>query len=99
MVLTGVGYEEGQTGIVLREEDRQSGYTHRRIGNSYHGTGDMFAACFTGALMCGKSKLDAVKIAADFVCRAIELTQENPAHWYGVKYEQALPDLIRWLHQ
>lgn len=98
-VLTGVGYGEGETGILLREGERHFHYVHRRIGKGYHGTGDMFAASFTGALLWGKTKMEAVKIAADFVCRAIEITQRNPAHWYGVKFEAALPELIRMLEK
>jgi pyridoxine kinase len=38
-----------------------------------------------------------VKIAANYVCSCIEKTAENPAHWYGVKFEAALPELIRML--
>jgi pyridoxine kinase len=38
-----------------------------------------------------------VKIAADFVVKAIEKTVENPAHWYGVKFEPVLPELIRMI--
>ena len=64
---------------------------------SFHGTGDIFAAAFTGSLMQEKSKPEAVKIAADFTCRCIENTAANPAHWYGVKFETALPELIRML--
>lgn len=97
VILTGVGYEAGQTGIVIREGDVQKHYRHNRIGKSYHGTGDIFAAAFTGAMMQEKSKYEAVKIAADYTCRCIEKTAENPAHWYGVKFEAALPDLIRML--
>ena len=97
VILTGVGYRAGETGIVIREGERQQHYVHSRIGKSYHGTGDMFAAAFSGALMQDKSRYDAVKIAADFVCRCIENTAANPAHWYGVKFETALPDLIRML--
>lgn len=97
VVLTGVGYREGQTGIVIREGDKQHYYAHPRVGKSYHGTGDMFAAAFTGALLQEKTKAEASRIAADFVCRAIAYTEENPAHWYGVKFEAALPDLIRML--
>ena len=97
VILTGVGYAEGETGVVIREGGTQLHYKHPRIGKSYHGTGDMFAACFTGALMQVKSKYEAVKIAADFVCKCIENTQKNPAHWYGVKFETALPELIRLL--
>ena len=51
----------------------------------------------TGALMQEKDKYEAVRIAADFTCRCIRNTAENPAHWYGVKFETALPDLIRML--
>ena len=97
VILTGVGYRDGQTGIVIREGENRQYYAHPRVGKSYHGTGDMFAAAFTGALVQGKDKLQASKIAADFVCKAIGYTEENPAHWYGVKFETALPDLIRML--
>ena len=54
----------------------------------------MFAAAFTGALMQEKTLEEAVQIAADFTCRCIENTEAAPAHWYGVKFETALPYLI-----
>lgn len=97
IVLTGVGYEEGQTGVILRSGKRQRYYSHSRIGKSCHGTGDIFAACFTGALMREKEMYEAVKIAADFTCLCVENTFRNPAHWYGIKFETILPDLIRML--
>ena len=99
VILTGVGWQPGQTGVMVRQGTALTHYAHPRVGKSYHGTGDMFAACFTGALMQDRSLTEAVKIAADFVCRAIENTEQNPAHWYGVKFETALPDLIRWLQE
>ena len=99
VILTGTGYQPDMTGVTVREGTEQTGYSHPKIGKSYHGTGDMFAACFTGALMQGKSKQRAVQIAADFVCKAIARTAEAPAHWYGVKFETALPDLIRMLEE
>lgn len=97
VILTGVGYREGETGVIVREGCSQHHYIHPRIGKNCHGTGDMFAACFTGALLQGRSRPEAVEIAADFVYRAIQNTQDQPAHWYGVKFETALPDLIRRL--
>ena len=36
-------------------------------------------------------------LAADYTVRCIELTQGDPAHWYGVKFELALPEFIRML--
>jgi len=97
VVLTGVGYESGKTGVVLWEKERLFHYVHNRTQQNHHGTGDMFAACFTGALMRGMTREQAAKIAADFVCKAIAATERNPAHWYGVKFETVLPELIRML--
>jgi len=97
VILTGTGYGPEQTGVTIREGNLQQCYVHRKVGKSYNGTGDMFAACFTGALMQGKSKQEAVRIAADFVCRAIENTEKAPVHWYGVKFETVFPELLRML--
>ena len=99
VILTGTGYEPESTGVTLREGKWQWLYTHPKVGKNCHGTGDMFAACFTGALLQGKSKAESVRIAADFVCRAIENTVADPVHWYGVKFETALPELIRRLQE
>ncbi len=97
VILTGVGYEPGMTGIAIRDGAHTDYYAHPRVGKSYHGTGDMFAAAFTGALMQGMPELEAAKIAADFVCRSIENTLVSPAHWYGIKFETALPWLVNRL--
>ena len=98
VVLTGVSLEEGKTGVMIREGEKESTYFHPRLGKNYHGTGDLFAAAFTGALMQNKSLEEAVKIAADFVCACIRNTEAAPVHWYGVKFETALPELIRMLN-
>ena len=99
VVLTGVGYHPEETGIAVWTEGAMVHYSHPRIGRSYHGTGDIFASCFTGALMQGKTMAESVKIAADFTFRAIEETYRNPAHWYGVKFETVLPELIQRLQE
>lgn len=94
VVLTGVSYDPAMTGIVTRVNGKTAFYQHARVGRNYHGTGDMFAACFVGAWMQGKPLEEAVRIAADFTLRSIRNTYEKPAHWYGVKFETALPWLI-----
>ena len=91
VVLTGVGYTPQETGIAVRAGESVFHYSHAKVGKSYHGTGDMFAACFTGSWLQGNSMADAVKIAAEFTKRSIEETYRNPAHWYGVKFETQLP--------
>jgi len=91
VVLTGVGYAPEETGIAVRAGEEAFHYSHAKVAKSFHGTGDMFAACFTGAWLQGKSMEDAVKIAGEFTRRSIEETYRNPAHWYGVKFETQLP--------
>ena len=59
-----------------------------------HGTGDVYASAFTGALMRGKTPSQAAAIAADFVVESMKLTLGDKDHWYGVKFEKALPFLI-----
>ena len=99
VVLTGVGFRPEETGSMVRHGGQQIHLPHPKVGKSYHGTGDMFAAAFTGALMQGRSLEDAARIAGEFTRRAIENTAIAPAHWYGVKFETALPELIRMLEE
>ena len=97
IVLTGVGYAPERTGVVVREEGETRYYEHRKIAKGCHGTGDVYAAAFVGALLNGKDAYAAAALAADYTVRCIELTQGDPAHWYGVKFELALPEYIRML--
>ena len=97
VVLTGVGFSPDRTGAAVRRCGEVSFFHTPKVGKSYSGTGDMFAACFAGCLMQGKIMEDAVSLACRFVCRAIEATAAAPAHWYGVKFETVLPWLINEL--
>lgn len=97
VVLTGFSPEAGKTGFAVRQGHGIRFYSHDRIGKNYHGTGDMFAAVLTGALGCGKGLYNAAETAAEFTKKCIENTYRNPAHWYGIKFETELPELIRML--
>ena len=94
VVLTGVSFEEGKTGVAVRENGNISCYFHKKFDRSFHGTGDIFAAAFTGAWLQNKTLSAAAQIAADFTCASIWNTIQNPAHWYGVKFETALGTLM-----
>ena len=98
VVLTGVGYRPGETGVLISDGTQQSYYCHRRIGSGYHGTGDAFASAFVGSWMSGKSMEEAAKIAADFICQCIRNTMDDKSHWYGVKFETAIPYLVERLY-
>lgn len=97
IVLTGVSYEPESTGVLVYDGAEQNYYRHPRIPRMFHGTGDVYASAFTGSWLKGKSLSQAAKIAADFTVASIENTLDDSTHWYGVKFELALPGLIRAL--
>ncbi len=96
-VLTGVGYAPDRTGVVVREGAQTRYYEHKKIAKGCHGTGDVYASAFVGALMNGQDAYDAAVLAADYTVACIEVTQGDPDHWYGVKFELELPKFIRML--
>lgn len=97
IVFTGISYKSETTGVLIVENGKQSYYEHRKIAGGCHGTGDVYASAFVGALENDFSAFDAAKIAADFTVECIEKTQGDASHWYGVKFEAAIPSLIRAL--
>lgn len=97
IVLTGVGYSPDKTGVVVYQNGEMNYYEHKRISKGCHGTGDVYASAFTGAVLRGKTLFEAAKIAADYTVACIENTQDDPTHWYGVKFETALPKLMELL--
>lgn len=97
VVLTGIGYNSNETGVLVSQKGKRWHYVHEKIPKSFHGTGDVFASAFVGAWQQGKSMTDAVAIAADYTAKCIEKTWKEPAHWYGVKFEEVLPELIKSL--
>ncbi len=99
VILTGVSYKDDTTGVVVYENGVYSYYEHHRIERGCHGTGDIYASAFTGALLRGKTAFDAAKIAADYTYSCIKTTLEEPDHWYGVKFEPLLGELIEAINE
>ncbi len=97
IIITGVSYDDKEINVVIADNGQQTPYIHRKISKSFHGTGDIFSSAFVGAYMQGKSMFDAVKIASDYTVECIENTVDDESHWYGTKFETALPSLIRML--
>ena len=95
IILTGVSYREGKIGVVVYENEKISYYEHKKIEKGCHGTGDVYSSAFVGALMNKKSLFDSAKIAADYVVMCIEKTKKDESHWYGVKFEGLLGELIK----
>ncbi|MBO5851112.1 MAG: bifunctional hydroxymethylpyrimidine kinase/phosphomethylpyrimidine kinase, partial [Clostridia bacterium] len=97
IILTGVSYKKETTGVVVYENGKYSYYEHVKLPNSCHGTGDIYASAFVGAMMNGKTAYESAKISADYVVECIKATAKENNHWYGAKFEPLLKDLIKSL--
>ncbi len=98
VVLTGVSYRPGRTGVVVGGPDGLSYYEHRLISKGCHGTGDVYASAFVGMMLNGHTAEDSARIAADYTVECIEGTRGDETHWYGVKFEPSLPSLMSHLN-
>ena len=98
IIFTGISYAPGKTGVVIFENGVYSYYEHEKLGNSCHGTGDIYASAFVGALLRNKTAFEAAKIAADYTVCCIEATAQEENHWYGAKFEPVLMKLIQALN-
>ena len=94
VILTGVSYAPGKTGIVVLENGNYAYYEHEMLPNSCHGTGDIYASAFVGAFVRGKSAYDAAAIAANYTMECIRYTATLHNHWYGAAFEPVLGKLI-----
>lgn len=95
VVITGVSYAKGKTGVFVKEGSSVSKYyEHKKIAKGCHGTGDVYASAFVGALLNGKSVYKSAKIAADYTVLCIEKTHGDKKHFYGVKFEKCMNELI-----
>ncbi|MFA6866813.1 MAG: bifunctional hydroxymethylpyrimidine kinase/phosphomethylpyrimidine kinase, partial [Clostridia bacterium] len=103
VVLTGVSFNKDELGVAIYDTTSKStNYCfNKKINKSFHGTGDLFASSLVGAIANDVHILEAVKIATEFVFEAISATMENydTDHWYGVRFEKALPYLMRKLNK
>lgn len=97
VILTGVGLRPGETGAAYKSGGKTEFNFHPKVEGSYSGTGDLFAACFAGVLLRGRPFPNAVRTAADFTALCVSLTGKHPKQRYGIRFEEALPWLVRAL--
>lgn len=100
VILKGISFEERKLGNAVFDAAKgevRFCFTDKVVRSS-HGTGDCFAAAFTGALLQGSSAFNAAVLASDFIVESLLQTADDPDHWYGVKFEKALPLLVRRLN-
>ena len=96
VIITGFTRPDGQTGFFgLNRSGETFPYQAQRIGKHFHGTGDLFAAAFTGALMAQKTAPEAATLAARFTERVIAATEESTP--FGIAFEPELGWLLEQL--
>lgn len=100
VILKGDNNREGQMGMIIFDKNKGSAELvyNEKIDYMSHGTGDVFASSFVGATMTGRSPAQAAKVAGEFTKKALEETIDDPAHFYGVKFERViakLPELLK----
>ena len=89
LVITGVSEQEGSTGFYgIHRQTGLFSYQTAVIPRQCHGTGDLFAATFTGSLLRGDSIYDSAVLAATFVKRCVAATEAVSP--YGVNFESQL---------
>ncbi len=99
VILTGVSFEKEKLGAACMGQDRiPHYYFENKLDGAYHGTGDVFASSFCGAVLNGFSMHEAMAIAVRYVCNCIKRTQtmSRPIK-YGVDFERGLPFYIKEL--
>ena len=99
VILTGVSFKEDELGAACMGQDRcPHYYFEKRLEGAYHGTGDVFASTFCGAILNGFSLHDAMAIAVKYVCDCIKRTKtmDRPIK-YGVDFERGIPFYIKEL--
>ena len=99
VILTGVSFEESKLGAACMGQDRIPHYYFEdKLDGTYHGTGDVFASSFCGALLNDFSLHEAMGIAVRYVCDCIRRTQtmDRPIR-YGVDFERGIPFYLKEL--
>lgn len=98
VVITGVKFNQNRFGYMgyHTQSKKFFQYDTEEIPMKSHGTGDVFASTFTGALMNNYSVFESLKIAADFTCACIKNTYNDLcAVNYAVNFEAEIPYLLK----
>lgn len=95
-VLTGVHFGEAEGAAAYDSQTGEFFFSFgKHVDRQIHGTGDIFASVFTGAVTLGKSVQQALDIAVKYIADCIEITMPCADEvWYGSCFELCLDKLI-----
>ena len=101
-VLTGVHYDNLRQGALAFDSANNTFHEafQEQIDCMIHGTGDIFASVFTGAITLGKPLQRAVEISVNFTVDCIRKTYPHREEmWYGSCFEPCLGRLIQYVNE
>ncbi|MDE6500673.1 MAG: pyridoxamine kinase [Ruminococcus sp.] len=96
-VLTGVHFDNREQGAMAYDSVNDRFYCSfgENIERSVHGTGDIFASVFTGAVTLGKDIQKSLDIAVNYTVECIKATMPYfEEMWYGSCFELCIGKLI-----
>jgi pyridoxine kinase len=101
-LITGVRFSDSEQGAAAYDSEKDEFYYsfETNIDRNVHGTGDIFASVFTGAVTLGKPLQRSLDMAVKFTHDCIEATL--PAFektWYGTCFENCLGKLIGYVQE
>ena len=100
VVITGVELADGTFGFMgyNTEEKEFFSYGVEKVPHKSHGTGDVFASAFTGALMNDFDVEKSLEIASNYTAACIRNTYEDPEGVdYAVNFESEIPYYLQML--
>lgn len=98
-VLTGIRLDSENEGAAAYDSVTGEYYFSfgKHVERQLHGTGDIFASVFTGAITLGKSIRQALDISVKYIADCIEVTMPCADDvWYGSCFELCLGNLIKY---
>lgn len=101
-VLTGVHFDSSRQGVAAYDSMNDKFYYSfsENIERSVHGTGDIFASVFTGAVTLGKDIQTALDIAVNYTVECIKATVPYfDEMWYGSCFELCIGKLIEMINR
>ncbi|MCI6560521.1 MAG: pyridoxamine kinase [Oscillospiraceae bacterium] len=99
-VITGVHFGDGRQGAAAYDSvNGEFCFSFgKNIEHTVHGTGDIFASVFTGAIVLGKSLQRALDIAVSYTLDCIVATlPEIEEMWYGTDFELCIGKLVEYV--
>ncbi|MEA4912134.1 MAG: PfkB family carbohydrate kinase [Oscillospiraceae bacterium] len=97
--ITGLHLQPGRIAVAARSGGATFYIDNPQAPCKLFGTGDLFSAAATAALVRGRDFASALRIACDFaaLCAARTAEDESRDPRFGVRFEDSLPDFIEML--